>query len=301
MAVNQFTRIALLAALLAAAPAFGADDPAPAPAGPVVVLRGGLDQKVALHGVVSYDSAGSGAGMMMYPAPGLVGLLVAVAAHAAVSGGVRDAEKRKMRDQADLILAPHQELLNAFKHEDLFLDAVPRIAASSNLRIAGAQAATAAADIVVDTVPVFYMTQDRRALILDNAVSIRAPGQQKAFETIIRVVSPARDAGTEALFWFDASGARLRETSASLFSRSVDIALAEMRATPAALAPPAAPVAYRTVRYSEGGDERMERAQVVTTTCEDLVLRTLRGHLMAVPRRAGDEPADGLCPAPLKS
>lgn len=298
----------LAGALLLAQPSFAADDPvpavapaavavtAPAPAtAPVLVLRGFLDQKVAFHGNVSYDGAGGGPGAMMYPAPGLAGLLVAVAAHAVVSSSMREAEKSRLREQADLILGPHQDVLNGFRHGELLLDAVARIASSSHMRVSAANGVIAPGEVVADSAPLFYMTQDRRALIMDNALSIRSPGREQPFNIIIRVVSPATNDSMEAGYWFNASGARLKETSAAMFSRSIDIAMSEMKG-----GDPATPV-YKTVRYNEGGAERMERAQVVKASCDDLVLRTLRGNLMAVPRRAGDEPADGLCVAPQKS
>lgn len=70
-----------------------------------------------------------------HPAPGLAGLLVAIAVHAAISNGARDAEKQKMGDQADLILAPHKALLGSSKHADLLRDAVPMITSSTQMRV----------------------------------------------------------------------------------------------------------------------------------------------------------------------
>jgi hypothetical protein len=273
-----------------AAPAVALPAAAPAMTGPAMVLRGVLAQKVAFQGAVNYDNAGTGAGMLMYPAPGgLAGLLVAVATHAAISGGVREAEKKALRDKADLILAPHQEWLNGYTLGELFLDAHGSIASAGNVRIVEAQAPLAADEIVIDTVPLFSMTQDRRSLILENAIAIHAKGRAQPFNIAIRIVSPARDATVDAAYWFDASGARLKQTTAGMIARSIDVAMSHMRDK----AGPASP--FRTVRYNEGGAERIERAEVLRVRCEDLELRTLRGNVMVVPRRASDEAAEGLC------
>jgi hypothetical protein len=289
------TLLSLAAALLSATPCLGAGQDgaapvaAPAMTGPAMVLRGVLAQKVAFQGALSYDNAGGGAGMVMYPAPGLAGLLAAVATHAAIAGGVREAEKKALREKADVILAPHQEWLNGYKLAELFLDAYGSIASAGNVRIVEQQAPLVASEIVVDNVPLFSMTQDRRSLILDNAISIRAQGRAEPFNIVIRIVSPARDANVDAAYWFDASGARLKQTTAGMLARSVDVAMSHMRGK-AGLASP-----FRTVRYNEGGAERMERAEVLKVRCEDLELRTLRGNVMVVPRRASDEAAEGLC------
>jgi hypothetical protein len=40
---------------------------------------------------------------------------------------------------------------------------------------------------------------------------------------------------------------------------------------------------FRTVRYQEGGAEKIERAQVLEQQCGRTVLRTLRGWLLSVP------------------
>lgn len=292
--------LSLAAGLLSAAPCFGAGQEtvapaelapvaAPAVARPVMVLRGALAQKVAFQGAVSYDNAGTGAGMVMYPAPGLAGLLAAVATHAMISGSVREAEKKTLRDQADAILVPHQEWLNGYTLGALFLDAHGTIASADKVRIVEQQAPPVAGEIVVDNVPLFSMTQDLRSLILDNAISIRTQGQAQPFTMVIRIVSPARDANVDAAYWFDASGASLRQTTAGMMARSIDVAMRHMRdkAGPAAQ--------FRTVRYNEGGAERIERAEVLKARCEDLELRTLRGNVMVVPRRASDVAAEGLC------
>ena len=63
-----------------------------------------------------------------------------------------------------------------------------------------------------------------------------------------------------------------------MLARSVDIVIEDMRASAANAG------VFKTVRYFEGGSERMERAGIISTSCDQLVLRTLRGNLMAVPQ-----------------
>ncbi len=250
-----------------------------------LALRGALDQPVPFQGAISYDSAGSAPGAPLYVAPGVAGLLVAIAVHAVVANQVETNEQKRMRVEADRILLPHRATLNAYRQADLLLDAAPLVSATSSLRVLGAGTRSNPEEVLVDVLPSFKMTQDRRALVLDNTVAIMAAGRATPYQTVIRVVSPARDAQVTDQFWFDNDATMLRQVSSTLLARSVDIAVNEMRRNGASGGQ------YKTVRYSEGGAERIERAEILATTCDQLVLRTLRGHLMAVPRPAAPQPA----------
>ncbi|MDM5181780.1 hypothetical protein PO883_31875 [Massilia sp. DJPM01] len=258
-----------------------------------VGLRLPAADKVEFHGAVNFDKAGgAGGGAVMYPAPGLVGLLAAVATHAIVSGTMRDAEKERIRTKADQVLVPYQGVLDAYHHQELMQASLTHMKSGGAKQIIAQAAAPAPGDIMVDSVPLFYLTQDHQALILDNAISIKTAGRATPYETIIRIVSPERGGEAGPDVWLGDNAGMLKWESARMYAQALDIALADM-ATPAA---PALP--YKTVRYNEGASERMERAQLVSESCDYLVLRTLRGNLMAVPRKAEAQAACGAAAAP---
>ena len=262
--------------------------------GQALALRGALDQKVEIHGAINRDKAGSGPGVMMYPAPGLAGMLAAIATHAIIANGVQSAEKIRMREDADQILLPYQAVLAGYKYVDLMMDAVPLITTAGTLRVITAVTGGAPEEFLVDTLPMFYMTQDRRALVMENTLKVTVAGRAAPYQTMIRVISPARDAQVTGAFWFDDNASKLRQTSAAMFARSIDIAINDMRGNAANVG------VFKTVRYAEGGAERMERAEILSSSCDQLILRTLRGHLMAVPRAVSEEP-DPSCAAVLKT
>ncbi|WLI88745.1 hypothetical protein Q4S45_18790 [Massilia sp. R2A-15] len=252
-------------------------------------LRGPVAEPVVFHGALNYDKAGSGAGAMMYPAPGLVGMLAAVATHAAISGGMRESEKQKMRDEADKVLLPYRPALANYGHQELMLASLAEMKTAGDKHLLPAAAPCAEGEVVADGVPSFFMTQDQRALILENAISIQGAGA-RPYQKIIRVISPAQDEGAGVAAWFNDRENLLRKVSARMVAQSLDIALADAQAA----GEPSDP--FKTVRYNEGGAERMERAQVISDQCGQLVLRTLRGNLIAVPSKAPQAPAAG-CPA----
>jgi len=80
-------------------------------------------------------------------------------------------------------------------------------------------------------------------------------------------------------------GAKMKEESASLFARSVDIALSEVARSGADDAAP-----YKTVRYQQGSIEKMERAKVINEGCNRMLIKTLRGTFMSVPVKSVNAP-----------
>lgn len=251
-------------------------------------LRGPADAQVAFHGLPNFDGAGGSATPMLYPAPNLAGMLGGIIAHGMLVNGGRDREKARIREEADKVLLPYQADLLLFRHDELLGAALAQLNVAGAKRLAAPAAPPAATETAVDSVPLFYMTQDRRALVLVNTLSVRVAGAAAPLQKMVRVVSAPRAADVEA-GWTDGTHNLLRRTSIAMQARAIEIALADAAADHAATA--AAP--FRTVRYEEGGVERMERAQVIDEQCGELLLRTLRGELMSVPRKAAS--GDSLC------
>lgn len=255
---------------------------APAP----LCLRAPSDAPVSLHGMPNHDKNGGPAGAMMYPAPGLAGFVGGLMGHAFINGVMRDKETARMYAEADVMLQPHQATLADYKHHELVKASLEQLGAGGGKRYAPAGTAAASGETLVDSMPMFYMTQDQRALVLENAISVLPHGAASPYQQVIRIVSPVQAADTTTAAWFDNHAALLRRVSARMLAQSIDIALAD---TPA----DAGTAPFRTVRYPEGGIERIERAQVIREHCGQLVLRTLRGNLMAVP--AGQESDGAAC------
>lgn len=276
---RAWLKLSLVIAMLS--PAFAGADGAVPPAS--WNLRLPADGKVSYRGVVGFDQAGTGGNGMLYPAPNALGLLVAVLAHGAIVESAKNAQKEKMQTDADKVLSPYQDALNTFNTRDLMQRAVSKATA-------GAGAGTGARlieqnddpgpHIVVHSAPAFSLTQDQKAIVLENTIGIQMPGAvaASARQSTIRVVSSVRDVEDPLAFWTHNNGEKLKDESAHLVAESLVIALQETSADAKAASAP-----YRTVRYREGAAEKMERAQVVSTRCDRLLIRTLRGVLMSVP------------------
>jgi hypothetical protein len=237
------------------------------------------DERVAFQGVVSFDNAGSSSNAMLYPVP-LAGLPAALLTHGLLIESEKDRQKEKLRKAADKVLDPLAPVLSAFKHPELLERALPKM---TQRLVDGT---------FIESAPVFFMTQDQSAIIVDNAVSIYASSaaQKPKYQNAIRAVSRAHEGDDLAALWTAENGERLKDQSASLFAESLDVALAH------AFGGAAGANAHRTIRYMEGRSEKMERAQILSQSCDRLVLRTLRDSLMSVPARQSS--AD--CQRPLR-
>jgi len=105
--------------------------------------------------------------------------------------------------------------------------------------------------------------------------------------SLVKFYKNAMGAGIKPIcgadLWLANDAALLKAETARVYAQSLDIAIADLHAKLDSGEP------FRTVRYPEGGTEKMERSQVIAQQCSHLVLRTLRGDVLAVPRKATDD------------
>jgi hypothetical protein len=235
---------------------------------------------VSFRGVASFDAAGQGEGFMLYPAPGLVGFAAALLTHGVLVDSVKESQKARIREQADEVLKPYAAALAAFTPAVLLGEGIARMRTEGSKRSA-LPAEGSTVEWLVESTPVFAMTQDRRALVMDNGIVVFRPGgKETAYRNVVRVVSNPVETPIEAgAHWGEAEGQRLREAAATMWADSIDAAISQVDATQGE-------ATEKTVRYLEGGTERMERSQVIASRCGRLLIRTLRGELMSVPVRS---------------
>lgn len=98
------------------------------------------------------------------------------------------------------------------------------------------------------------------------------------YRTTIRVVSNPNTNENSVVEWTANNGEKLKDQSAKLLAESFDIAFRDAGDTS-----DKEKIPERTIRYREGGREKMERAQVLSTQCDRLLIRSLRGTLLSVP------------------
>jgi hypothetical protein len=262
-------------------------------------LRPLSEPLVAFRGLEAADPNTLGSGAMLYPAPSAGAFVAAIATHSAIVSGVRAKHAREHAEAANKVLEPYQAVLGSFKSqelEDRTLDALT----SDGAKSLACSASHTASAWIIDNAPVFFMTQDQTALVLDNVVTVHPPGTPNTtvYRSAVRVVSPHLSADAPAATWLADDGAKLKTESIALFGQSLDIALRVAAGDPV---PSDAP--FKSFHYYEGASDKVERAQLVSETCGRLLLKTLRATFLSVPTMrtcASDDqmPALGIAPAP---
>lgn len=237
------------------------------------------DGAVVFRGSLSLDDAGLGSGAFLYPAPGLAGLLAAIATHGVIVESAKQSQKDKLQASADQVLTPYLPHLDGFTYDVLMRRAVARMRTASRASVIR-QSEPPGSGLVVESMPVISMTQDQRAIIVDNLIVVRKPNDagEIAYQGTIRVISRDWEPTDPVQFWTAEGGERLKTESAGLVAESLDIALSQASQVGEPQDQP-----QKTVRYRTGGSDKFERAQILQEHCGRLLIRTLRGALMSVP------------------
>jgi len=236
---------------------------------------------VPFRGEVSFDSAGQNTGGFLYPAPNAGGLLVAIATHAAISSSINDSQKTSFQEKADTVLDPYKSIISHYSYQELVDSSLKKLGPNKYGLIIS-KTDTVDQPWTIESSPVFILSQDKDALVLQNTIAVYMAGRPNSviYKNMIQVISSPMETADFERYWSNNDGTNLKNTSSDLFSDSLNIALAEMRKEDAA-----EEGAYRTFHYLEGKHEKLERAQLIAEDCKRMVIRTLRGWVMSVPAK----------------
>ena len=290
----------LLIATLVAAYAFGTvayavtESMPPTPAGAQTPLLFAQDWAVRLpnetavvfRGALNSQAAGGSTGAMLYPAPNAGVALAALLVHGLLNSGARKMEANRLQETADKVLDPYRATIGNMRHDELFQMASQQKRRPGAMRIAvPGEAPSGEWFFVID--PVFSMTQDQRALIFDSIILVYAPNEpaKPVFQNAVRTISAPLVKQDAAVYWSEAQGKNLKHVSAALTAMALEIAAGNI-AHSAPMESEAANPAQRTIRYLEGGSEKIERSELLGVACDRALLKTLRGALMSVPLSA---------------
>jgi hypothetical protein len=237
-------------------------------------------QSPVFRGLTSQDQAGGAAGGILYPGYNAGGFIAAILTHALINESVKSSQRNAAQQEADKVLEPYKPALVGWLADDLTDRTVMRFKqASLALSDRLVAAATPSVHWVVESAPLFSMTQDRQALLVESEVTVRrADAPQIAHRSVVRVVGqPIVSSGAQE-HWGADGGERLKSESSLLHAQAVGLAIEDMLGLRASK-----DARQRTIRYPQGGQEIIERAEVLDRYCGYLVIRSLRGDLLSVP------------------
>lgn len=248
--------------------------------------------KLVFKGMPSGVGAGAVAGTLVIPAPGVAGIVASLIVYGLITSGQQAEQRTKAQVEADKVLAPYQPALDKLSVNGVYQAAIDktRFGRTKTLLVTPSVGVNGAVNgtNVIEIVPVFSLTQDARAIVLEGLVSVFSPNNspnsanQLIYKNVVRVVSNPQPLGEATLplleRWSASDALLLGQVASGLIAESLDMVLTEL--AKGADVPEAA---QQTIRYAEGGLQQVERATLVSKRCDRLNLKTLRGWLMSVP------------------
>lgn len=236
---------------------------------------------VSFRGEVNFDDAGQKTAGFLYPAPNAAGLLAAIATHAAISSSINGSQKNSFQEKADAVLDPYKTIISGFSYQELADSGLTKLGPNKGGLVID-RLGDSQQPWTLESSPVFVLSQDKEVLILQNAIVVYAAGSPSSvlYKNMIQVISSPLTTTESDDYWKNNNGANLKNTSADLFADSIKVALGEISKEGGAQEN-----AYKTFRYQAGKSEKLERGQLIATTCNRIVIRTLRGWIMSVPAK----------------
>lgn len=242
--------------------------------------------------IISRSNAAQAGGGAAYPAYNAGGLLAGILIHAAVQGGVNSSRAKKAQAAADQVLTPYNEAIKNITVDFLMADALS-VERTDIDPIVLMPSAKVPADLVammprVQSLPVFSLTQNAMSMILTHTLTfddeLKKAKKKKHYKPLIVQYVFAVPEGNPHAFWTDEEYKNFYATTHSLFGESLRLAMTHKEhAQKLNLAK------FKTVKYLEGADKKVERGMVLKSNCDRLVFVTLRGAIKSVPKQAAGE------------
>lgn len=186
------------------------------------------------------------------------------------------------KNEADKILEPYSEQLLKFDHGELWhgLDksafTSPVHAFSDNQDRINAT--------IIEIKPEFILTQNQKALILENNVSVynESTPDLILYQNRYIIVSDSVDNEVIGNYWSDEEYQPFKSVGLELFNASIQLVNKTINQSISAKE------AQRTHRYLLGEQKQFERGSLVRESCDRLTIKNLHGHIVNAPKLSED-------------
>lgn len=199
------------------------------------------------------------------------------------------------QDDANRVIRPYAEALSGTALHDLLAGAAPLLATHGVQLAAGGAAGAVPPERALQLAPRFVFSLDQRSVSVDALVgrppppgqdgSAAAPADAATAAGVLRVKvhTAAADAFDIGDHWLRDGARTLRGTFTALLVSALEIAAPRLGQPPAA---PAAGARQRTFRFRLGSENLFVRGHLVQASCEQVLVDSIEGHLVAAPAAA---------------
>lgn len=239
--------------------------------------------KVDFRGEFDFTSVkGAATNGIMYPANSAEVLVASLITHAIIQDSIKSQAEQDVIDQANQVLAPFSDTLDTYFHENLVNTALPFLSTVINTKATSEPIAEFA--WLIDSKPVFYLRHDQRQLVVKNIITISRPSSTRGndqsilYQNMVEVYSSEFDSKNTVSFLKNNAGENLKGISSKIFAQSLTFAVNDFNGSYLQKEPK-----QKTIRYTRAGENQYERAYKLVSSCDTILMRTLRGWIKSVP------------------
>jgi hypothetical protein len=239
-------------------------------------------KRLELRGLYNYNNIKTDDRAILYDASaGVLGVFVQAAIHANINSSALDAKKLAAQEQSNKVISPLLAVTEKINQHALQVNSE----AVLNVDFNTLEAAANPDNIVVNSNPIFYLTQDHTTLILKHILianqkskiknSKKKPRSKPIYSNLIEVISAPLEGDLHIDHLKIENGVKFKELAQQLYTQSIDIALKDFYGKFEKKQK------QQTFKIQQGDSTRFERGNQLEQNCNHTILRNLRGWLIS--------------------
>ncbi len=234
------------------------------------------DEPISLRGTYDNNNTIESNQILYAGTAGLGGFVAQVMTHSAINSSMKSGKLSLQQAEANQILKPFENILLKYTQESLRHDGYGYQFLASEPTEDG---------FIIDSYPVFYMSQNMASLTLKHVVKVyRFEDEGVFYQNVIEVISPTIESEDIAHDLVENDGALLKNTLSNLYKNSLSMVVADLMGEYKS-----SNSIQKSYRIHSGDNMRVERGINVSENNGMLVIKNLRGWLVAFPYNANNE------------
>ena len=225
---------------------------------------------VDFRGVYEPNAKVDSASILYSGDAGVAGVFAQIATHAAMNSSARSVKLSKQQIEANKVLEPFNHVLADFTQGELM---------HSNKEYSFNEKLDSPQDIYLKSYPIFFVSQDLRTISLKQRILVfRANDKDPLYQNLIEVVSPAIQGDNPHGLLLQEDGALLKKLTKNLYKESLSFVISDIYGEYKDVTSP-----QKSYRFYQGESLRVERGVRLESRSESMLIRNLRGWLVAFP------------------
>lgn len=243
-----------------------------------IYIKVDFKENVNFQGQYSYDDVGIDGGDILYPAPTAEVFIASIIVHAITANSMNNEEKTVVQKKADQVLKEYEGYLDNYEQEELIESVLASINQKYAFGLVKSNTAPIDQGFVLNSQPVFFVSQDQRSIVLKHLMSLSRSHELKSvvYKNIVEVSSKRIESDDLPSYWL--ANDNLPILAGQLYAESLELFLDDVLDK------------FennlnkeKTFRFQQNGKTHYERGTLVKHHCGQTTIRTLRGWLKSIP------------------